>query len=347
MPGRLFVAVAAAMLLTACNPFGNAGAMMDEYVERVAGVLDLDPDFSEIPPASSLPRRRDRQLPMPELDMGMLDFLSLYGCELQYVIGEKNSVMGKVMQPLNRLRYELRFIEAGKDCLPEIERDGVRESLEEAVASKEDTLPVVLWNATWGVEEMESLFTLSKGDYPVGAEGNPVSDLAIDANRLNELVAALLAGDLSPSLNSAGAIQQRWQAEYRAGQLINSARLLTARLKDASRLLERRIDGQPLCLDGKANSRADSVESVFFSVYTEKVQPYLSDVGQARDQLIDPLGKLAAMQAETMPAEFREWYRYHLAGDGDSLWSRLDQAMADHTRLWQTLLEQCGLKPQA
>jgi hypothetical protein len=345
---RALMLVVAGFFLTGCNPFSSAEPMMDEYVERVARVLELRPEFSEPPSASSLPRRRDRQLPMPELDMGMLDFLSLYGCELQYVIGEKNSIMGKVMQPLNRLRYELRFIEAGTDCLPEISREGVRESLEEAIARKKETLPVVLWNATWGVKEMESLFTLAKGDYPVAPEGNPVSDLAIDANRLNELTEMLLSGDLSPSLDFVGAVQQRWQAEYRAGQLINSARLLIARLEDASALLQQRINGRPLCLEGKPNNQSDIVQNMFFSVYIEKIQPYMSDVSQAKEQLIEPFRRLAAMQRKTMPPAFRDWFRYHLADAGDgSLWGRLDQVMAEHTRLWQRLLEQCGLRPQA
>lgn len=348
MAARLLVLVPMALLLSGCNPFSSAEPMMDEYVDRVARVLELDPELSELPPASNLPRRRDRQLPMPELDMGMLDFLSLYGCELQYVIGEKNSVMGKVMQPLNRLRYELRFIEAGTDCLPDITREGVKESLEEAIVSKKETLPVVLWNATWGVEEMESLFTLAKGDYPVAPEGNPVSDLALDASQLNETAEQLLNGDLSPSLEFVGAVQQRWQAEYRAGQLINSARLLVARLEDASALLEQRIDGQPLCLDGKPNNQSDIVQNMFSSVYIEKIQPYMSDVRQARNQLIGPLDRLATMQDEVMPPAFEEWYQYHLADEGsDSLWGRLDRVMAEHTRLWQTLLEQCGLRPQA
>lgn len=344
---RLLGLLAMGWLLTGCNPFSSAEPMMDEYVERVGRVLDLEPEFSPLPPASPLPRRRDRQLPVPELDMGMLDFLSLYGCELQYVVGEKNSVLGKVMQPLNRLRYELRFIEAGTACLPEISREGVKAALEEAIASKKQSLPVVLWNATWGVQEMESLFTLAKGDYPVAPEGNPVSDLAIDANRLNDLTEQLLSGDLSPSLDFVGAVQQRWQAEYRAGQLINSARLVIARLEDASALLTQRVNGRPLCLDGKPNNQSDIVQSMFFSVYIEKVQPYMSDLRQARRQLIEPLHKLAAMQQETMPAAFRDWYRYHLADGEESLWGRLDQAMAEHTRLWQELLEQCGLRPQA
>jgi Protein of unknown function (DUF3080) len=345
---RVFVMVGAALLLVACNPFSSAEPMMDEYVERVARVLELDPSFSELPPASNLPRRRDRLLVIPELEMGMLDFLSLYGCELQYVIGEKNSVMGKVMQPLNRLRYELRFIESGEECLPEITREDVRESLLEAIQSKKETLPIAIWNATWGVQEIEPLFTLAKGNYPVAPEGNPVSDLAIDANRLNDAVAMLLAGDLSPSLDFVGEVHQRWQAEHRAGQLVNSARLLIARLGDGTALLNERIEGRPLCLNGKPNNQSNIVQSMFFSVYIEKVQPYLATVKRAQEQLIDPLQRLATMQRSVMTAEFRRWQNRHLEATGnESLWARLDIAIADHTRAWQTLLEQCGLRPQA
>jgi len=345
---RLLALLAVGWLLTGCNPFDSATPMMNEYVERVARVLDLEPVYSDVPDASHLPRRRNRQLDMPELDMNMLDFLSLYGCELQYVIGEKNSVMGKVMQPLNRLRYELRFIDAAQDCLPEIEDEGVRASLQEAVASKKQSLPIALWNATWGVKEIETLFTLTKGDYPVAPEGNPVASLSNDARQLNETVAQLLAGDLSPSLDYVGGVQQRWLTEHRAGQLINSARLLVVRLEDASALLKQRIDGRPLCFKGKPNNQSDIVRSMFFRVYIEKIQPYMSEVQRAETQLLEPLSRLASMQFPVMPPQFRQWYNYYLnTGGSDSLWGELDAAMAEHTRLWQTLLEQCGLRPQA
>jgi len=158
----------------------------------------------------------------------------------------------------------------------------------------------------------------------------------------------LLSGDLNQSLDYVGGVQQRWQAEHRAGQLINSARLLIARLNDASALIERRIDDRPLCINGKPNNQSDIVQSMFFSVYIEKVQPYMSTVQRARTQLMKPLGQLAVIQTKVMPEDFREWYEYHLTSDKTgSLWGDLEVAMSEHTRLWQTLLEQCGLRPQA
>ncbi|MDO3721840.1 DUF3080 domain-containing protein [Marinobacter sp. chi1] len=350
MPGvvwcRALIPGVFAGLLSACNPFSDARPMMDEYVERVARVLELEPELSDIPAASQMPRRRDRVLSMPELEMGMLDFLSLYGCELQFVVGEKNSVMGRVMQPLNRLRYELKFIESSEECLPEIEREALAGELEAAIESKKESLPIALWNATWGAEEVETLFTLAKGHYPVAAKGNPVSDLALDAQQLNEAVADLLAGRLSVDLDFAGGVQQRWQAEYRAGQLINSAALVTARLNDATALIEGRLEGRPLCLNGKPNNQSDIVQSMFFSVYIEEIQPYLSDIQRARQALLEPLAQLAASQRSVMPGSFTDWFRQHLSQTSDQgIWAELDEAIASHTRSWQELLGQCGMRP--
>lgn len=342
---QLLVSAAIVFLLAGCNPFSDAHPMMDEYVERVGRVLDVEPAFSEIPASEQIPRRRNRVLPMPDLELGMLDFLSLYSCELQYVVGEKNSVMGKVMQPLNRLRYEVRFIRTAGDCLNTVDDDELQDVLRQTIASKRESLPVAIWNATWGVEEVETLFTLAKGEYPVAA-ADPLSDLARDARQLNEAVAELLEQHLDVSMGFWGKVHQRWQAEYRAGQLINSAHLVTTRLGDATRLIRRRLKSRPLCLNGKANNQSDIVQGMFFSIYIGKVQPYLADLRRAQTDLIEPLSRLATIQAEVMPVHFQKWAESALAMEGNkSIWVRLDKAVAAHTKSWQTLLEQCGLRP--
>lgn len=344
---RLLGSAVVVLLLVGCNPFSGARSMMDEYVERVGRVLDAKPEFSEIPAAKIIPRRRNRVLPMPDLELGMLDFLSLYGCELQYVVGEKNSVMGKVMQPLNRLRYEVRFIRAAGECLKTVDNEELQDVLQKAIVSKRESLPIAIWNATWGVEEVETLFTLAKGEYPVDVQ-YPLTDLARDSRQLNKSVAVLLEQNLEVDLGFWGKVHQRWQAEYRAGQLINSARLVTARLGDATRLIRQRLDNRPLCLNGKSNNQSDIVQGMFFSIYIGKIQPYLADLRRARTDFIKPLSELAVMQSEVMPPGFQEWSRSTLAlGGPESVWANLDNAVKTHTKAWQALLEQCGLRPGA
>jgi len=338
-----------ALALVGCDSFSEAEPMMGEYLERLGRVLDTPPaEVRSLAAAKSLPRRRERRLEMPELELGMLDFLSLYRCELQYVVGEKNSVMGRVMQPVNRLRYEIRFIRAAEDCLPEIEDEELRGAVQSAAESKRNSLPIAVWNATWGTEEIERLLTLSKGYYPVAEGATAVSDLVLDLEQLNGMVESLGDERLDVSLTNLGAIHQRWQAEYRAGQLINSARLLITTLEAGTRTLQLRLGERPLCLNGKPNNQSDIVLNFFFGIYIEKIQPYMSDVSRAQQGLIGGLERLASQQVSVMPASFQPWYQRYLSETSpNSLWQALDEAMARHTRHWQELLGQCGLRPEA
>ncbi|MFL1406381.1 DUF3080 domain-containing protein [Marinobacter sp. M1N3S26] len=343
---RSLVLLLALLTLAGCNPFGAPESMMDEYVERTARVLDQSYELSPIPATDPLPRRRDRILDMPGVELGMLDFLSLFGCELQVVAGERASVLGRVMQPANRLRYEVRFIETAGDCLPEIADDTLRDEVAQAVESKRGSLPIAVWNATWGVEEVEGLFTRTEGPYPLAPETG-ITNLATDLKTLNTMLMPLLQGNTDVDLEPLGAIHQQWQAHQAAGQLILSARLLTTRLDDASDVIESRLQGRPLCLDGKPNNQSDIVQGMFFSVFIERVQPYLAQVRRGRDDIIRPLAKLAERQQSVMPDSFRPWYERYLRLDGDSLWAELDASQQRHIELWQRQLEQCGLRPGA
>lgn len=341
---RTLIAPLFGLFLAGCAPDSSVHGWMDAYVAEVAGALELHAELTGIAPVAHIPRRRERVLDLPDLDMGMLDFFSLYGCELQYVVGERNSIMGRVMQPLNQLRYETRFIRAAQDCLPEAEREGLKEALEEAIESKSETLSIAVWNATWGVEEIEKLFTLSQGYYP--REGGPglVTELAADVRRLNETVAALLTGNSDEPLDYVGEVHQRWQAEHRAGQLLNSARLLTTRLDDATALLVERIETDPLCPEEATHQSAKALEATYHSSYNSGVESYLDSIEQARIALIKPLEKLAALQYDTMPDAFRNWYRRHLASDNaTSLWQQLDRSVEAHDQRWRQLLAQCGV----
>lgn len=335
-------------MVSGCNPFSAADSMMDDYVERVARVLEADPVYSDLPEVPTFPRRRDRVLSIPDIDISMLDFLSLYGCQLQFVVGERNSVLGRVMQPLNRLRYEIRFTEAARECLPDITREDLKQSVLEALDHKQEILPRVIWNATWGVEEVESLFSRSDGYLPPVRDHptDPVAELSAGVEHLNRVVADLRKDPVQADLEAVSALHQQWLASARAGQAINSARLLMARLGDARDIILKRIEGRPLCINGQPNNQSDIARNMFFNVYVDRVQPYMARVTRARDSLITGLSVLAEQQSGVMPGAFEPWYRQVLQVQGESsLWSQLDEAIQDHTEAWQTLLEQCGLRP--
>ncbi len=335
-------------LTTGCDPFTQPESMLDEYNRRLARVLDLEPQLTPVPAAPGLPRLRERVREIEPITLGLMDFLRLYGCELQFVVGERNSGLGRVAHPLTRLDYERRFITAAEDCLASIERESLAEQLIVATAQKRQSLPDAAWNAVWGSREIESHFTRSRGPLPVHADHNHLGTSVHNAALLERRIRNLLNGELEQDLAALDAVYQRWLYDPLAGQALRSAILVTTRLDDASGLIEQRLGERPLCRDGRTNRQAEILRNMFGAVYAAEVQPYLANVQRVRRELLPPLLALASFR-ESSPSESFERYVLTVLDDSaeGNHWQAFDQAIARHTRAWQDLLDQCGMRPGA
>lgn len=346
-PWRGVVVVLLAMLLSACDPFAAPESMLDEYVERVGRVLEISPQLTVVPVAPALPRLRDRVREVPAINASMGEFFGLYGCGLQHVIGERNSSLGRVMHPASRLDYELRFLIAAERCAEEVDREALVERLHEMIALKRAALTDVTWNAVWGSREIEDLFTRSRGALPVAPDQNAVGLLAHDLHSMDAMLTQIAAGQLALDVKLLEPVYQRWLGHALAGQTLRSAILLTTRLNDAAQLIEARTSGnKPLCLRQQRNRRADIMHSMFLSVYAGHVQPYLADVQRVRRALLPPLQSLARLDEEASRGSFGEFSDAVLSETSAlSHWRAFDTAIARHTRAWQALLDQCGMRP--
>lgn len=333
-------------ILMGCDPFAQPEAAMDEYNKRLARVLEVEPQLSELAESVRYPARRVRVLQVPALDINFLEFLSLHRCDVQVLVGERNAVLGRVMQPITRLHYELRFIEAAKRCIDSRDDEATILLLTETIQSKQNLLPVHFWNATWGSDEMAQLLRQSGGFYPIAGGTALVEQLAFDLQKLTSWMQSF-PEDSTAELADLTDIQQRWQYGHRGGQLLNSARLVTTRLDDASKLLAKRIKDRPLCPQGRPTPAARTLQSLFLNVYIVTIQPYLSDIDRSGQMLFDELRLLAEIQKQSRPKEFEPFYLSALSKTADSVWFEFERSVQHHTEQWQALLEQCGMRPQA
>ncbi|QCF26389.1 DUF3080 domain-containing protein [Hydrocarboniclastica marina] len=344
---RLFFLAALVVGLTGCDSLSGPSSLMDDYIDRVSRVLDVEVEPAELPDTATLPRRRDRVRELPAVEIGLLEFFSLYGCELQQIVGEKNSALGRVMQPAQSLGYEIRFLAAAEECLPTITDPALREALAQAVITKREALPRVIWNATWGTEEIADFFSRGHGYVPLDPDLDVLTTLATDLNRLNDWLRETARRDkpvLFPAINE---IHQRWQGLPVGGRLVQSARLLTARLNDAEQLLGKRLEGRPLCLRKQPNRNAEIMRNVFFNIYVQQVQPYMAQVQRVKARIVPALRELAALQADAATPAMTAFFSEVLGSDKNSIWQALDEATRRHTERWQELLDQCGMRPQA
>jgi hypothetical protein len=343
---RTIAIVAGLLLVVGCDPFAQPESMLDEYNRRLARVLDLEPQLSPLPTAPRFPHLRERVREIEPVSIGMLDFLGLYGCELQFVVGERNSSLGRVAHPLTRLDYERRFIIAADSCLETIEREGLAERLVEVTELKRESLADAAWNAVWGSREIENHFTRARGALPVGLDRHRLSLSVHNAGLLAHRIRTLVDGDLEQDLVPLDPVYQRWLNDPAAGQALRSAILVATRLDDASDLIEQRLDERPLCREGRPNRQAEIMRSMFASVYAGEVQPYLADVQHVRRELLPPLLTLASL-VRPGPSESFERYMASALDEHSEhgYWQAFDQAIARHTRAWQNLLDQCGMRP--
>ncbi|HRQ56007.1 MAG TPA: DUF3080 family protein [Azoarcus taiwanensis] len=343
---RIIALLVVSFVLAGCDPFAQPESMLDEYNLRLARVLEVEAQLTPVPTAPEFPRMRERVREIEPISVSMLDFLGLYGCELQHVVGERNSTLGRVAHPVSRLDYERRFILAADECVAIIEREALAERLVEVNALKRESLVDAAWNAVWGSREIEHHFTRSRGPLPVRMDRNRLSESVENNKLLEHRIRALLEGDLEQDLEALDAVYQRWLNDALAGQGVRSAILVATRLDDATRLIEQRLGERPLCIQGRANRQAEIMRNMFGSVYAAEVQPYLADVQRVRRELFPPLGALAVLGDRRASDAFHRFIAAVLDESSEhNHWQVFDQAVARHTHAWQALLGQCGMRP--
>lgn len=332
--------------LSGCDPFANPDKLLETYSQRLSRVLDVDPETQNQIRTPAYPAPRKRRLDIPDVDVSLLRFLSLYGCDLQVVVGERNAILGRVMQPLNVLRYELRFIRAARQCLPKLEDKSLKDDIAVALAHKQQYILAQVWNATFATPEMADFMRRSQGLYPISASPQSLTVITDHTQALEQFVQALKAEDWEQQPTMLGPLQKSWQQQAVGGQLARSAEAIISTLNQGTQMLRIRADERPMCFQQQSNPRAERMHGMFLSVYIGEVQPYLSRVSRASEDLFGSLSTVRQALQPVIPESYEPYANTVLSMQGTaSLWQRLDNSINAHTEAWQDLLSQCGLRP--
>lgn len=331
-----FLLVASVVLLAGCPFTGDRETVATDYVNALAEAFDTVPDPSAIPTVKALPRKRERRLELPEIEMGLVDFLSLYGCELQVVVGERTSVLGRVAHPGTRLDYHIRFISAAEDCLPKIDSDSRAESVRSAAGAKRDSIPQALWNGIWGTSEMERFFSRSGGTLP--PEPDPAAFRRAEAHleTILALIEGLEPGRIPDELAQLDRVYEHWQSRPLAGELLRSAEALRARLDDGTGLIRDHIQERPGCPAG-----TDAQQRLFRTHYLASLEPRLRLVRRHGRSLFARLHQLVHAPGAPIPDAMTPFIQRNLQPGPDGVWHGLDQSINRHIDAWNQLFSQC------
>lgn len=194
-PARRLLCCAVLALLPGCQP-SAPDAPFASYLARLGAALSIAaPDIhpATLPPP---PGSVELLLDMPSDNLASLDFLALSGCAVQATIIKRNSSLGRMAKPSQRLLLELEYLRLAPPCITRLRarhNDALAELLKEAWRVKRQQLPALIFNATLGSDEYQAfwLATPAPGQYPRVSR----SEAAAALDTINNHTRRWLGGD--------------------------------------------------------------------------------------------------------------------------------------------------------
>ncbi|HEY5680646.1 MAG TPA: DUF3080 family protein [Pseudomonadales bacterium] len=324
---RRFALAGGVLVGVQCSgPPDNAFA---DYLSRVQRLLETD---VSVDAEGSLPRYPNRGLlrrDVASLSIDVLDFIELHDCDLAGVVGFRNSPLGRLQTPSQRLGYESEWLAGARSCAS----DGVG-WLEPLIAKKEAALPAVFWNATFAGEEFARLLGRFEASETPGAGyllrelGDAYATLATDRFDLGGFERVLGALGSIPWLGQA---RRAWDLERRHLDAVAGA-------------LTEGLEG--VCRNGAPTPKSRALVNVFQRYYVDALQPGIARRHGTDRDAVAAVAALVGLFGGDVPGEFAVWYGQVLAPEPRrSEWSRLASVRLEHAAAWNRLFARCGVDP--
>ena len=295
-----------AVTLMACGPTGPEATLV-EYNQRLQRTLEVDPGtlkqlFPPLPPRSG-----ELRLDIPSGDIGTLDFMALSGCAVQTNIGRRNSSLGRVAAPSQRLLLDLEFLQLAPACVATMTEHGetaLTNALSDAYGEKKSQLRKRIFNATLGGPEYRQLWRNQSepAHYPDNTSSAVIS--ALEA--INSLTSRWLAGDYRAD-NRQFEIYLSEVAAGDGGELWRALATQQAWLSLADETLQARAAQDPLCQPGRRLPEADILKTVVHKFFIAGIQPHSAALARRYHNLLPPLLSLEQEVARAVPELYRQW----------------------------------------
>lgn len=341
------------VLLAGCDR-SDPRHQLEDYASRVANTLDtnIDDDIQlkdEIPLFS---RTRERVKQLPEIRQGLVEVLDLKYCEgILPLIAERNSNLGRVMQPSQKMIYEINFFATITRCQKKASSDSsvpdeLQQQLNEIYEFKKQTLPDEIWNGIFGSEAFAANFSRSAN--PIPTEGP--SGFSASRSAMLELInIAQLSPEniLQYNLTSLNDLETHYKTLHHnqfGSQLMNSLAVLTITMNRISQAINTRLDQRPFCFAGHQTQKRTILQNVFTKHYAQTFQPYLARVHRTGQEWVTLQNTLISHMTPT-PSVAHYFTQTFSTENPDSLWQRYNSARDNHTKAWQRLLGQCEMMP--
>lgn len=319
--------------LVSCGTKSDLQQELDEYIERLSRTLDISPN-----PSGPIGVMRIDAPPVdiPRVKISLLEFLRLFGCELQYTVGERNSSLGRVATGSQRLLNTLQMLRQAPDCMEILQSANRSEDaarLRELMRQKKQQLPALIYNAILAGPEFRELWSpLLPEDYPVSTNSSVIDAL----DQLVGHVTRWLNGDyLVDGVELELLLKELRKGD--AGALIQALAIYRSGLIEADGLIESRLALRPVCLTGAPNDVSRTFERVVSRYFIGAIQIRQATIHRRQFELLAAVRRLEGLVKEVQPQRYRNW-----VADRERILENAQAAPRDHVVQIKKLLQQCG-----
>ncbi len=321
-------------VLAACSDKPALLDDLDTYTSRLARALEVEkPPVAPFSP-STIPRKK---IDIPPGKISLLEFLRLFGCELQVTLGERNSQMGKLAPDSQRLLNTLQFIHHAPACIKTLQDRQQFElagKLEAALIDKREQLPAFIFNATLAGPEIIALW---QHDLPADYPDNTNLGVSTAMDRLLGYTDAWLNGDPTAGWDSLEQTLSALRAGD-AGTLLYAMGTTHAYLSSASAMIASRLGERPLCINGQPNRQSSIFETVVVKFYIGGVQTRQARLNQRFHDLLPRIAALEERLNSVLPKSYIRWKQPR-----DQQFATFLSSNAAHVQAIQALAQACKL----
>lgn len=322
--------------LVGCDTRFTPEQRLQEYVVDLNRSNFISIDIPSIVLPMPYPSPRERQQALTQFDISLLDFLSLQRCDVGFLAGLRNSVLGRVMQNSQRFLYEVNIIRAIESC--HIKSQTLMNELKLVARTKRTELSFAFSNALWGGEESAAFFSLSNGFLPLSFSVANISSLVSSLRYLFDTGSHLQDLPLIESSSFENNLKVVEDSEY-GGRLLYTLPQITRYLNAVSEqimTLNNRVCGAPV----------QFLRKQFEVHYIRELQPYMARVNATAYQVLPYIEELQKLMLP-LPDSLSLFFEQLSLTDKTSVWLRYQKASRQHAMAWSRLFQLCSVDKTA
>jgi hypothetical protein len=319
--------------LTACTD-GNGERALRNYQQRLERVLDTEMPTDDVAAAAPLIAERDLKQPLPDLRLDLTDAYATRECNLDTLIGERNSSLGKVYSASKQLSYELRFLRQLELCLQQSWHDSaLLMQLQQVYQQKQHSIVLAFDNMLLTDDTLRKELVGIRQALPV--QNAPGFSETWQALTELMLLQQFIAEQNWPAASRVD-IEQQLQILYQYNFLAKLQYSLRQSSQQLSQLnnMTQAIANSQLCPNGKQTEQLQILTTVFHKYFVQDVQLYTSELSRYQQQLWPLLQQLYQHTPLARPLQQRF----------NDNFQTMRSALTAHVNWWQSLNRQCPLQ---